>query len=283
MIAFNAARLPAYFLTRSARFCSRLISASFAIAASVSKRKFKCGEKRFSFIVGLRCRRDADIHPAQHVNLVVLDFGENDLLFHTDIVVSTPIERPTRYATEIAYARHRNSDETVKKFVHPSATQSNHAADRITLANLEACDRLARLGDNWLLAGNFCQIAYRMLNDLLVRNCLRQPHVESDLGKTRNLHHRLVTELAGQVSNDFFFIEFLQTGHDFLNLNDFATGLENANFLAIHILEANAISLATCRIKQCDIGHMNWHQLVNDAASYTSHRVRFGRLFGDID
>src|SRR4030081_1160467 len=103
MIAFNSARLAAYFFTRSARFFSRLISASFAMATSVSERKFKCGEERFRFVVGLRSCRDADVHTTQCVNLVVLNFGENDLLFHTDIVVTATIECSTRNTTEIAH------------------------------------------------------------------------------------------------------------------------------------------------------------------------------------
>src|SRR3954471_3870312 len=120
MIAFNSARLAAYFFTKVARFASRLISASFAMATSVSERKFKCGEKRFCFCVGLRCCRDTDIHTTQRVNLVVLNFGENDLLFHTDIVVTATIECTTRHTPEITHTRQRNGNETVKEFVHMS-------------------------------------------------------------------------------------------------------------------------------------------------------------------
>src|SRR3989442_1659077 len=160
MIAFNSARLPAYFFTRSARFCSRLISASFAMATSVSERKFKCGEERFRFVVGLSCRRDADIHTTQDVDLVVLNFGENDLLFHTDIVVTTTVECATRHPTEVAHTWQRYRDQTIQKLVHVGAAQSHHATDGITLTNLETCDCLTRLSNNRLLASDFCQIAH---------------------------------------------------------------------------------------------------------------------------
>src|SRR5690606_19237033 len=120
MIAFNSARLPAYFFTRSARFCSRLISASFAMAASVSEREFKSGEKRFGFVVGLRGGGDADIHTTQCIDLVVLDLGENDLLFHTDVVVATTIECTTRHAAEVANARQRHSDQAIEELIHAS-------------------------------------------------------------------------------------------------------------------------------------------------------------------
>src|SRR6478735_7508005 len=150
MIAFNSARLPAYFFTRSARFCSRLISASFAMAASVSEREFKCGEKRLRFVVGLRSRGDADVHATQCVDLVVLDLGENDLLFHTDVVIATTVERTTGHATEVTHARQRDGDQAIQEFVHTGAAQRNHATDRITLTNLEARDRFARLGHDRL-------------------------------------------------------------------------------------------------------------------------------------
>src|SRR5439155_9728357 len=253
MIAFNSARLPAYFFARSTRFCSRLISASFAMATSVSERKFKCGEERFRFVVGLRCRRDADIHTAQHVDLVVLDFGENDLLFHADIVVTATIECTARHTTEVAHTRQRYGDETIEKLVHLGATQGHHATDWIAFANLETRDRLARLGYDRLLASDFRQVTDSMLDDFLVRDRLRQTHVQGDLEDARHFHYRLVSEFRCQVSNDFIFIKLLETGHDLLNLNNFAVRLEDADFLAIHFLEAYAICLASSRIKQRDV------------------------------
>src|SRR5438034_3165169 len=104
MMAFRAARFAANFSTRSARFCSRLISASFAMI-SVSERKFKGGEEGFRFVVGLGGCRDADIHTTQRVNLVVLDLRENDLFLDADVVVATAIEGTAIHATEIAHAR----------------------------------------------------------------------------------------------------------------------------------------------------------------------------------
>src|SRR3954467_11267452 len=126
MIAFSSARLPAYFATRSARFFSRLISESFAMATSVSEREFKCGEKRFCFVVGLRSRGDADVHATQCVNLVVLDLGEDDLLFHTDVVVATTVECTTGHATKVTHARQRDGDQAIQEFIHASAAQGHH-------------------------------------------------------------------------------------------------------------------------------------------------------------
>src|SRR4029079_12805745 len=112
MTAFSSARLGAYWAARRSRSFSRSISASLATVTSVSERELEAGEQRLCFVVGLRGRRDADVQPTQRVDLVVVDFGENDLLFHTDVVVATAIECAARHATEVAHTRQRNRHET---------------------------------------------------------------------------------------------------------------------------------------------------------------------------
>src|SRR3569623_359919 len=214
MIAFNSARLAANFFTMSARFCSRLISASFAMATSVSERKFKCGEKRFGFIVSLRGCRDADVHPAQCIDLVVLDFLEDDLFLDTDVVITATIESTAGYTAKVAHARQRNGNQAVEKLIHLRAAQSHHASDRIPFADLESGDCLACFGHDRFLPGDLTQIAYRMLDHLLIRHRFREPHIQGNLCQARHFHDRLVIEFFGQVGSDFFFIKFLKTGHD---------------------------------------------------------------------
>src|SRR5579864_4979076 len=138
MIAFNSARFGAYLAARRARFFSRSISASLATVTSVSERELEAGEQRLCFVVSLRGSRDADVQPTQRVDLVVVDFGENDLLFHTDVVVATTVECTARHATEVTHPRERNRHETVEEFVHRLAAQRDHRADRVALTNLEA-------------------------------------------------------------------------------------------------------------------------------------------------
>src|SRR5471032_692739 len=113
MMAFSVARLPANLFARSTRFCSRLISASFAMIFLVPEREFKGGEQSFRFVVGLGGRGDRNIHTTQRIDLVVLDFREDDLLFDADVVVATAIEGAAIDATEIAHARQRHGDEAV--------------------------------------------------------------------------------------------------------------------------------------------------------------------------
>src|ERR1700712_3015587 len=164
MMAFRAARFGANFSTRSARFCSRLISASFAMI-SVPEREFKGGEQSFRFVVGLCGGRDADVHAAQRVNLVIFDLRENDLFLDTDIVVAATVERTAIHTTEVTHARQGHGDETIEEFVHAGTAQGDHRTDRITFADLETSDSFARLGGYRLLAGNLGQVGNSVLED----------------------------------------------------------------------------------------------------------------------
>src|SRR3569832_2423582 len=136
MIAFNSARLAAYFFTISARFCSRLISASFAMATSVSERKFKCGEKRFRFVVSLRGGRVVFVFFVFCVVfvvfvfwffvlffVVVLDFWENDLFLDADVIVAATIECTPGITSDVAHARQCNRDKAIEKLIHLRAAQ----------------------------------------------------------------------------------------------------------------------------------------------------------------
>src|SRR5690606_42069700 len=66
----------------------------------------------------------------------------------SDLVVATAIECTAGHTTEVTYARQRDSDQAVQKFVHTATTQRDHAADRVVFPNLEAGNSLLGLGDD---------------------------------------------------------------------------------------------------------------------------------------
>src|SRR5574343_833617 len=100
--SISAARLAAYLATVLARFSSRLIRDSFAISPSVLERELECGEQSARLFVRLGSRRDADIHPTQSIDLVVLDFGEDDLFLDAQVVVTTTIKALASDTAEVA-------------------------------------------------------------------------------------------------------------------------------------------------------------------------------------
>src|SRR4029079_9900056 len=64
-------------------------------------------EQTLRLLVGLRRRHDADLQPAETVDLVVIDLGERDLLAQPEGVVATAVERLRRDPAEVADAGQR--------------------------------------------------------------------------------------------------------------------------------------------------------------------------------
>src|SRR5208337_52890 len=106
---------------------------------SIPKRKFERRQQRFTFVVAFSGSSNRDIHAAQSVNLVVINFGENDLFLDAKIEITTPIKRFARDAAKVADAWHRNVDQTVEEFVHARTAQCDLATDRLSGADLERC------------------------------------------------------------------------------------------------------------------------------------------------
>src|SRR5690606_19177169 len=111
-------------------------------------------QQSLGFVVVLRGGRDADVQPTDRVDLVVLDFRENDLFLDADVVVAATVKRTTIDTAEVTHAGQRDSDEAVQEFVHANATQGHHATDGHVFADLETGDGLARHGHDGLLTGN---------------------------------------------------------------------------------------------------------------------------------
>src|SRR5690606_18877586 len=167
MIALSATRLAAYFATILARFASRLISASFAMFPSVLERELESGQKRLGFRIRLRSGGNADVHTAQRIDLVVLDFRENNLFLETDVVVATTVKTLAGDAAEVADTRQCDGDQAIQEFVHGGTTQGNHATDRITFTDLETGNCLLGLGDHDLLAGDLGHVSDGVFQHLL--------------------------------------------------------------------------------------------------------------------
>src|SRR5690242_2106007 len=210
----SIARLFAYFATSFSRFCWRLINASFDIAISslAPERELERGEQRLRFGVRLRGGRDRDVHPPDRVDLVVLDLRKDDLFLDAHVVVAAAVEAASRHAAEVAHARQRDGHQAVEELVHPLLAQRHHAADRVALADLEAGDRLARLGDDGLLAADLRHVADGVVEDLAIGGGLADAHVEHDLRDARHLHRRRVAELLRERRCDFLAIDVLEPG-----------------------------------------------------------------------
>src|SRR5215472_15797350 len=213
MVASCAARRAANLATVLRRFSSRLMRASLAMESSGLEREAERGEQRPRLVVRLCSRGDGDVEPTQGVDLVVLDFRENDLLLDPEAVVAPAIESATRDASKVSDARDGDGHQPVEELVHALAAQRHHAAHWEILAYLERRDRLLRLGDHGLLPGDLREISHGVVQDLLVLGGLANAHVERDLLDAGDLHDGLVPELLHQLGNDVLAVMLLQSRH----------------------------------------------------------------------
>src|SRR3954452_18488460 len=108
-------------------------------------------EQRVGLGVGRGARRDRDVEPANRVDRVVVDLGEDDLLADAEVVVASAVEGARRQSAEVADPRDRDRHEPVEELIRALAAQRHRKADRHVLAHLELRDRLARAADARLL------------------------------------------------------------------------------------------------------------------------------------
>src|SRR5690554_478574 len=227
MIFFSSSRLAACFFASFSRLTSRFTIDFFAIARSSSAEREAEGlEQGLGLLVGLRGGGDGDIHSTDRIDLVVVDFREDDLFLHTHVEVAAAIERLRRNAAEVAHPRQRDVDQPVKELVHPGPAQGHLAADRPAVTDLERGHRHARLGDHRLLAGDLRHVGGGVLEHLLVRRSLAHAHVERDLADLRHLHRIGVAELLHQLRHHFILVERFQTAHFFIPQASSASPLE---------------------------------------------------------
>ena len=117
-------------------------------------------------LVALGVRDDGDVHALGLVDLAGVDLREDQVVANAQGVIATAVERLRRHAAEVADARQSDVDQTVEKLVHFFAAQSDHRADGLAFAELEAGDGLLGLGDHRLLAGDGGQLFDRRVEEL---------------------------------------------------------------------------------------------------------------------
>src|SRR3954468_8755798 len=139
MSSLRAARFAAYCFTILARRFSRSTMFVLAIPCGslLAEREIEGLEQGFALLVVLRRRGDRDVHAPELVDLVVLDFREDDLFLDAQAEVATAIERARVDAAEVTDAGNRDRHQTIEELPHALAAQRHHRADRQVLANLE--------------------------------------------------------------------------------------------------------------------------------------------------
>src|SRR5262245_30128517 len=209
MSSLRAARFAAYFFTIFARRFSR--STMFVLAipygSLLAERETEGFKQGLARLVVLRRRGERDVHAPELVDLVVLDFRENDLFLDAQAVVATAIEGTRVDAAEVANTRDRDRDQTIEELPHTLAAQRHLRSDGEVLAHLERSDRLLRQAEDGLLARDLREVVDRRVHDLAVRHGLAHAHIHRDLGDLGDLHDVLQTQVLLELRNDCLLVE----------------------------------------------------------------------------
>src|SRR6186713_3259325 len=94
----------------------------------LAERETEGVEQGTALLVILRRRGDRDVHAPELVDLVVLDFRENDLFLDAEAVVAAAVERTRVDAAEVTDAGNRDRHETIEELPHAFATQRHLGA-----------------------------------------------------------------------------------------------------------------------------------------------------------
>src|SRR5690606_27789262 len=152
----------------------------------------------------------------QRIDLVVIDFREDDLLFHAHAVVAAAIKGLGTQAAEVANPRQGDGKQTIQEFVHAIATQRHLDADWPAFADLEASDGVPGVGHYDLLTGDLLQVGNSMIDDLLVTDGFAATHIAGALGDPRNFHHVAQLQFFLQLGSALLPINFSYSCHGYL-------------------------------------------------------------------
>src|SRR6476620_9539602 len=112
------------------RFASRLIMLRLAMAGPLlAEREAERIEQCPALNVVLRRRGDGDVHAADRVDFLEVDFREDDLLGDAEVEIAAAVEAARRDAAEVADARQRDRDQALEELVHARAAQRDLHAD----------------------------------------------------------------------------------------------------------------------------------------------------------
>src|SRR6185436_282015 len=177
----------------------------------LAERHSELAQKKPRLLVILRRGDDGDVHALRLVDLARIDLRKDQVVANAEGVIAAPVERLRRHAAEVADARKSDVDQTIEKLVHLVAAQRDHRADGLPFAELEAGDRLLRLGDHRLLSGDRGQLLDGGVEDLGVLNRLADAHVQDDFLDLRNRHRVPDLELVLEFLPDFVRVQLFDS------------------------------------------------------------------------
>src|SRR5476651_1363582 len=170
---------------------------------SVAEREFESTQQSAAFVIVLGSGGQGNVQTAESIDLVVVDFRENDLLFNAHAGVTTTIEGLGIQAAEVANPRQGDRQQTIQEFIHTIAAQSHFDADRPTFTDFKASDGFPSVSHNDLLTGDLFQVSNSVLDDFFVADRFAKTHVQGDLCNALNFYHVRQLKFFLKLRSDF--------------------------------------------------------------------------------
>src|SRR5690606_17430435 len=102
---------------------------------SVAEREVEGAQQSTTFIIRPGGSGQSDVQTTQRIDLVVIDFREDDLLFHAHAVVAAAIKGLSIQAAEVANPRQGDGKQAIQGYVDAVATQRHLDADWTGIAH----------------------------------------------------------------------------------------------------------------------------------------------------
>lgn len=140
-----------------------------------SGRACQGGQQSPPLFVGPGAGHDGDVEALDLVDLLEVDFRENQLFANPQRVVAPAVETTGGNPLEVTDARKSDVDQAIKELIGALAAEGHHAADGHPLTQLESGDRALGLGNDGLLTGNPGELVDSRLQNLDILDASPNP------------------------------------------------------------------------------------------------------------
>ena len=148
-----------------------------------------------AFFVTLSRRNDDYVHAADFINLIIVDFRENQLFLEADGVVATTVKGLGIDTTEVTDTRKSDVHEFIKEFIHAAAAERNLDTNGHAFTQFESSDGFLGFRDEGFLAGNNSQVLNCGINGFAVGDSIAAANVDDNLFQFRKFVDILIIEL----------------------------------------------------------------------------------------
>ncbi len=241
------------------------------------------GEELARLFVGVSGSGDDNVHAADFINLIVVDFGEDELFLDAEGVIASAVEGIAVDASEVADAGQGDIHELIEEFIHTATAQGDFAADSHTLPEFPSGEGFTRASDDGFLTGNSGEVGDSGFENFGITDGVAASHIEDNFIELGNLHDVFIVEFSHHSGNDFGFIFIKESGQGNTSLFDsLAAFFADAGIFAVNELVSDTSGLIASWADELNFADVKWHFLRDNAALGNLHGG-FGVAFNFVN